>query len=126
MRIWQLFRRNRLDNDLDEEIRAHLAMAARDRIDRGEEADAAEAAARREFGNCTLVKETTRDILGWNTWERVLQDLRYGLRGLRRNPGFTFIAIASLALGIGANTAIFSLMNTVMFRLLPVRNPDSL
>lgn len=126
MRIWQLFRRNRLDNDLDEEIQAHLAMAARDRINRGEELDAAEAAARREFGNRTLVKETTRDILGWNTLERVLQDLRYGLRGLRRNPGFTFIAIASLALGIGANTAIFSLMNTVMFRLLPVRNPDSL
>jgi hypothetical protein len=62
MRIWQLFRRNRLDNDLDEEIQAHLAMATRERIDRGEEPDAAEAAARREFGNRTLVKETTRDI----------------------------------------------------------------
>jgi putative ABC transport system permease protein len=126
MRIWQLFRRNRLENDLDEEIRAHLAMAARDRIDRGEEPEAAEAAARREFGNRTSVKETTRDILGWNTVERVLQDLRYGLRGLHRSPGFTFIAIASLALGIGANTAIFSLMATVMFRLLPVHDPGSL
>src|SRR5436305_14555210 len=126
MRVRELFHRNQADKDLDDEIQAHLDMAIRDRIERGEDPAVAEAAARREFGNRTQVKETTGDILGWNTLERVLQDLRYGLRGLRRNPGFTFVAIASLALGVGANTAIFSLMNTVMFRMLPVQDPARL
>lgn len=126
MNIWQLFRRNRLDDDLDQEIQAHLAMAARDRIERGEEPQGAEVAARREFGNVTLVKETTRDILGWNKFERLIQDVRYALRGFRRTPGFTAVAIASLALGVGANTAIFSLMNAAMFQSLPVRDPGRL
>ncbi len=128
MSMWQLLRRNRnrRDEELDQEIQAHLATATRDRIDRGEEPQAAEAAARREFGNRTLVKETTRAIWGWSSLERFVQDIDYAIRGLRRSPGFAVIAIASLALGIGANTAIFSLMNTVMFRLLPVRNPGKL
>ena len=126
MRVRELFHRNQSDKDLDDEIQAHLDMAIRDRIERGEDPTAAEAAARREFGNRTQVKETTGDILGWNTMERILQDLRYGVRGLRRNPGFTFVAIASLALGIGANTAMFSLMNTVMFHMLRVKDPGRL
>ncbi|HWF48638.1 MAG TPA: ABC transporter permease, partial [Bryobacteraceae bacterium] len=126
MSIWRLLRRNRPDEDLEQEIQAHLAMAVRDRVDAGEEPQAAEAAALREFGNRTLVKETTREMWGWSSFERFLQDVRYALRGLRRNPGFAAMVIASLALGIGANTAIFSLMNTVMFRLLPVQSPGEL
>jgi predicted permease len=126
MRVRELFHRHQLDKDLDDEIQAHIDMAIRDRIEGGEDPAVAEAGARREFGNRTQVKETSRDILGWNTVERVLQDLRYGVRGLRRNPGFTTVAIGSLALGIGANTAIFSLMNAVMFHLLPVQDPGRL
>jgi predicted permease len=126
MNIFRLFRRNRPDDELEQEIQAHLAMATRDRIAAGEDPQAANAAARREFGNRTLIKETTREMWGWSSLETFLQDVRYALRGIRRSPGFATIAIASLALGIGANTAIFSLMNTVMFRLLPVQNPAEL
>lgn len=125
MKVW-LFRRRRQEEELEREIEAHLAMAARDRMERGEAPQAAEQAARREFGNQALVKETTRDMWGWNALERFLQDVSHALRGMRRSPGFTAMAIASLALGLGANTAIFSLMNTVMFRLLPVRHPEQL
>jgi predicted permease len=111
---------------LDEEIQAHLAMAARDRIAQGDRPHAAELAARREFGNRTLVQEATREMWGWNSLERLWQDVRYALRGMRRTPGFTAVAVVSLALGIGANTAIFSLINTLMLRMLPVEHPGQL
>jgi predicted permease len=124
--IREFLRRTQADAELDEEIQAHLAMAIRDRVERGEDPSEAKAAALREFGNRGLVKEATRDVLGWNALERVFQDLRYGFRGLRRSPVFTLVALTSLALGIGANTAIFSLANAVLFRLLPVRDPGTL
>ena len=114
------------DEELSEEIRAHLQMAAREREERGETADDARASARREFGNATLVKETTRDMWGWASLERLWQDVRYGLRMMRRSPGFTTTAILSLALGIGANTAIFSLLDAMMLRTLPVKDPGLL
>jgi predicted permease len=111
---------------LDEEIQSHLKMAARDRIGCGESAETAEMSALREFGNRTLIEETTREMWGWNSLERFWHDLRYAVRGMRRSPGFTVAAVVSLALGIGANTAVFSLINTLMLRLLPVAHPEQL
>ena len=125
-RVRALFRRKSMEAALDEEVRSHLRMAAQERIEQGESAEQARTSALREFGNVGLVKEVTRDMWGWGWLETLLQDTRYGLRTLRRSPGFAAVAVLSLALGIGANTGIFSLINTLMLRLLPVRDPESL
>jgi putative ABC transport system permease protein len=112
--------------DLEAELRAHLEMAANDARARGESTETARLAALREFGNRDLVKETTRDIWGRNPFHGITDDLRSGLRTFRKNPGFAAIMILTLALGIGANTAIFSLINAVMLRSLPVSHPEQL
>src|SRR5688572_7354642 len=116
----------RKDRELDEEIRSHIEMAARDRIDRGRSPAAAAHEARREFGNVALVKEVTREMWGGLWLERLVQDLRYGTRLLRRTPSFTIVAVLSLALGIGANTAIFQVIDAVRLRALPVTDPGAL
>jgi predicted permease len=112
--VW--FRQKR-DRDLDEELTSHLRMAAEDK---------GEAAARSEFGNVGLVKEVTREMWGFASWETLVQDLRYALRVLIKSPAYALTAIFSLALGIGANTAIFSLIDSIMLRSLPVHNPGEL
>ena len=117
---------SRQESELDEEIQFHLSEEADERAADGLTADQARVAARKDFGNTTLIREATREAWGWGGVERVIQDVRYGLRTMRRNPGFSVAAILSLGLGIGANTAVFSLMDAVMLRMLPVSDPERL
>ena len=123
--LWRWFTRRR-DRELDDELQAHLHMAIADRIDRGETPEDAAAAARREFGNVGLVREVARDMWGWGWLERVLADVRYACRSLRHSRVYALTAIATLALGIGATTAIFTLVNSLLLRPLPVREPGRL
>src|SRR5580698_9417885 len=116
--------RKRRERDLDAELRAHLEMAAQDARARGESAEVARLAALREFGNRDLVKETTRDIWGRNPLQGIGSDIRAGLRMFGKNPSFAAIVVLTLALGIGANTAIFSLVDAVILRSLPVSRPE--
>jgi predicted permease len=122
--LWS-WRRHR-EEELDDELRSHLEMAVQDHLERGETPQEAEAAARREFGNVGLVKEVTRQMWGWVWIEQLIQDLRYGLRSLRRAPSFSMVAVLTLGLGIGANTAIFSMVNAILLRQLPFKNPEQL
>ena len=123
---WHPWRRKQRDTDLNDEIAHDLAADVEDRMRAGISHDEAEQASRRAFGNVLLLKEDIREIWGWTSLERFAQDFRYGWRTLFKNPLFTTMAVLSFALGIGANTVIYSVMDAIMIRALPVRNPGEL
>ena len=122
----RFLRRDRLQHDLDDELSYHLAMAVQDKIAAGAEPKTAQQEAVREFGNATFLKERSHDMFSFGRLEQIFQDVRYALRGLAKSPGFTGVVVLSLALGIGANTAIFSVMDALLLRSLPVSHPEQL
>jgi putative ABC transport system permease protein len=119
-------RRKSMINDLDHDIRDFIERETQDNIDRGMPPDEARYAALRKFGNATRVREDAREVWSFGWLEQLGRDIRFGLRMLARNPGFTAVALLTLALGIGANTAIFSLIDSVTLRMLPVERPDEI
>ena len=126
LRAKALVKRRRLERDLEEELQFHLAMRAEKNRASGIEANDAQAAARQRFGNVTLVKEDCREMWTFTWIETLWQDVRYAARNLAKSPGFAAVMIFSLSLGIGANTAVFSALNTVMLHALPYEHPENL
>lgn len=118
------FRRRR--QELDEEIRSHLTMAERDRVERGEAPDAARAAARREFGNVDLVKDVTRDVAGYPRLDRLRGDVRHAFRRIVHRPGTSAAVVLMLGLAVGVATAMFAVTDALLLRPVPFRDPDRL
>src|SRR5690349_20028213 len=120
------FERRRRDEELARELEAHLAHEVDDLVARGVPRDEARGRAARKLGNRTSLREVVYERNSLLSLEALLRDLRYGLRQLRRNPLFTTVAVASLALGIGANAAVLSVLDQSLFRMLPVERPQEL
>jgi predicted permease len=128
MSRWYQFsgRRKRMMEDLDQDIRDFIERETQDNIERGMPPEEARYAALRKFGNVTRIREDTREVWSFVWLEQLWQDVHFGLRQLRRSPGFTTVVLLTLALGIGANTAIFTFINAVMLKRLPVKDPEQL
>ncbi|MGC2829978.1 MAG: ABC transporter permease [Candidatus Acidiferrum sp.] len=124
MKHWWNWRKR--DAELEKEIQHHLRMAKEERVERGASHSEAQAGALREFGNVGLVKDLARDTWGWRLLEDLYEDLRFGVRTLGKSPGFTATVILTLALGIGANTVIFSFISAALLRAIPVRDAKQL
>src|SRR5687768_1776340 len=125
-RLVAFFRRNRLDDDLAEEILLHLELRKQALVEDGMAPADADREARRQFGNVTVIRERTRAQWGGSSIDTLIHDVRYGLRLIRKAPGFSAVAIASLAVGIGASTVLFSFANTLLFRPLHAASPEQL
>src|SRR5262245_51514033 len=122
-RLYGLLRKNRIEQEMEDEMRFHLLMRTRENIERGMRPDEAEREARRRFGNAGRIKDLARDIKGGGFMETLLQDLRFGARMLSKRPGFTFIALITLSLGIGVNKALFNVFNVFLLQPLPLKDP---
>jgi predicted permease len=125
-RFSNMFRRDKMSEELEEELQFHLNARTRDNVNAGMNAETAQHDARRRFGNATLAKERAHEMNIIMSIETIGRDLRYALRSLRKSPGFTVVAILTLALGFGANIAVFTLVNGVLFRPLPFPDPGRL
>ena len=126
LKLQGLFRRNRSSERLNDEIQFHLDQQVAENVASGMSPAEARYTATRAFGNPTFLKEETRDTWGWTRLEQIGQDFRYGLRSLRKGPGFSAIAILSLALGIMATTAMYSVIYGVVLNPFPYKDVDSL